>query len=436
MIAQLNTYIQSLPAWLCEVVNGNELLYAKVYGEETQYARLTQSRVNQSGGIFQQQITLYLSNGQSLVSITIEGELPSLAQMKGLVQSLREDLKFTPQDPWLNLNQNPEKKETGNAQVPQYFESLVSSLCESAASDDLVGLVLSGPQVMAVCSSLGHCLVHRGGGVSIDLSFFDADYNAIKRVRRNPSLSDIPSMMSGMAQELKVLQRPTISPKPDIYRAWLSAEALGELLGIISWNGFSVDSVRSGSSPLNKLYRADKQLSAQVFLYENREAGDVPLFTDEGFLLPSQVPLIQRGKATMSLSGPRSAKEFDVPINSDDGAPSALFLQGGDLPDNEVLQKIGTGLYIGRLWYTNISDPGSCRLTAMTRYDCFWVEDGVLVGPLAPVRMDSSLFDLLGTNLEALGKDVYQIPETQSYGRRSWGASSFPGVLTALKITL
>ncbi|WP_423856073.1 metallopeptidase TldD-related protein [Acidithiobacillus montserratensis] len=436
MIASLHAYIQALPGWLDQIVVGKERLFAKVYGEETQYARLTQSRVNQSGGIFQQQITLILSNGLSLVSMSIEGELPAFSQLNRFVQSLREDLKFTPQDPWLNLNETPEQKETGNAQVSQNFDSLVKKLCESAGNDDLVGLVLSGPQIMAVCSSLGHCLVHRGGGVSVDLSFFDADYNAVKRVRRNPNLNDIPGMMTGMSQDLKVLQRPPVSPKPDIYRAWLSAEALGELLGTISWNGFSVDSVRSGSSPLNKLYRADKQLSAQVFLYENREAGDVPLFTDEGFLLPSEVPLIQRGKATMSLSGPRSAKEFDVPINSDGGAPSALYLQGGDLPDNEVLQKIGTGLYIGRLWYTNISDPGSCRLTAMTRYDCFWVEDGVLVGPLAPVRMDSSLYDLLGANLEALGKNVYQIPETQSYGRRSWGASCFPGALTALEITL
>ncbi|PKY11313.1 hypothetical protein B1757_05125 [Acidithiobacillus marinus] len=295
---------------------------------------------------------------------------------------------------------------------------------------------MSGPQIMAVCSSLGHCLVHCGGGESIDISIFDQNYNAIKKIRRNPNIEDISIMVTEMSHDLKILQRPMVSPKPDIYRAWLSAEALGELLGSISWNGFSVDSQRSGSSPLNKLYTGDKQLSAQVFLCENREIGEMPLFTDEGFLLPAEVPLIQAGKAAMTLSGARSAMEFEVPINSNEGYPSALFLQGGDVSDTEILHKIGTGLYIGRLWYTNISDPENGRLTAMTRYDCFWVEDGVLAGPLAPVRMDSSIYDILGTNLEALGKNVYQIPETQSYGHRSWGASSFPGVLTALKITL
>jgi len=436
MTATIDDYIKALPGVLSALVSGNERLYAKVYQEETQYARLTQARVNQNGGIFQEQLTLFLSNGLSMISMSVEGDLPSPDQIRGLVQALREDLPYVPQDPWLTLNETPEQLETGNAHGSMHFDALVNTLCESAGKQDLVGLVLSGPQVLAVCSSLGHCLIHRGGGSSIDVSFFDADYNAVKRVRRDPDLADIPALMTGMSQDLKALQQPAVNIKAGIYRAWLSAEALGELLSTISWNGFSVDSIRSGSSPLNKLYNGEKQLSPRIHLYENRQMGDVPSFTSEGFLLPAEVPLIQDGQAKNHLSSPRAAKEFDTNINSDSGYPSALHLRGGDLPDSEVLQRIGTGLYIGRLWYTNISDPASCRLTAMTRYDCFWVEGGALVGPLSPVRMDSSIYQLLGEDLEALGMHVHQIPETQSYGQRGWGSSSLPGVMTALKITL
>ncbi|MFA7655465.1 metallopeptidase TldD-related protein [Acidithiobacillus thiooxidans] len=436
MMATIDKYIKALPEVLSALVCDDERLYAKVYQEETQYARLTQALVNQSGGIFQEQLTLFLGNDQAMVSMSVEGDLPSPDQIRGLVQALREDLPHVPRDPWLNLNEVPEQMETGNIHGSMQFDELVNTLCESAGKQDLVGLVLSGPQVFAVCSSLGHCLIHRGGGSSIDVSIFDADYNAVKRVRRDPDLVDILPLVNGMSQDLKALQRPAVNIKAGTYRAWLSAEALGELLGTISWNGFSVDSIRSGSSPLNKLYNGEKQLSPRIHLYENRQMGDVPSFTSEGFLLPAEVPLIQEGRAKNHLSSPRAAKEFDTNINSDSGYPSALYLQGGDLPDNDVLQKIGTGLYIGRLWYTNISDPGSCRLTAMTRYDCFWVEEGVLVGPLSPVRMDSSIYQLLGEDLEAIGAHVHQIPETHSYGQRGWGSSSLPGVMTALKITL
>lgn len=436
MIGNIETYIHALPEVLRSLVTGNELLFAKVYGEETQYARLTQARVNQSGGIFQEQLTLFLSSGQSMVSVSVEGELPSSEQIRLLVEALREDLPYVPKDPWLNLNETPERLETGSFPSVMNFDALVNTLCDSAGRHDLVGLVLSGPQVVVLCSSVGHCLVHRGGGTSVDLSLFDADYHAVKRVRRDPCLADIPTLLDAMSQDLRVLQRPAVTLKAGIYRAWLSAEALGELLGTIAWNGFSVDSIRSGSSPLSKLYNGEKSLSPLVQLYESRSMGDVPAFTDEGFLLPAEVPLIEHGQARYTLSNPRLAKEFEMPINSDSGYPSALHLYGGDLPDADVLRRIGTGLYIGRLWYANVSDPSSCRLTAMTRYDCFWVEEGVLVGPISPVRMDSSLYQLMGEDLEALGTHVHQIPETHSYGQRAWGSSSLPGALTALKITL
>ncbi|MCR2829734.1 metallopeptidase TldD-related protein [Acidithiobacillus ferrooxidans] len=331
MIATIDKYIKVLPDVLSTLVSGDERLYAKVYQEETQYARLTQARVNQNGGIFQEQLTLFLSNGLAMVSMSVEGNLPSPDQIRGLVQSLREDLPYVPRDPWLNLNETPKQIETGSTHGSMHFDELVNTLCESAGKQDLVGLVLSGPQVFAVCSSLGHCLIHRGGGSSIDVSFFDADYNAVKRVRRDPELADILPLMNGMSQDLKALQSPAVNITAGTYRAWVSAEALGELLGTIGWNGFSVDSIRSGSSSLNKLYNREKQLSPQIHLYENRQMGDVPSFTSEGFLLPAEVSLIQEGQATNQLSSPRAAKEFATNINSDSGYPSALYLQGGGL---------------------------------------------------------------------------------------------------------
>ncbi|MBU2856746.1 hypothetical protein HF289_07590 [Acidithiobacillus ferrooxidans] len=206
MIATIDKYIKVLPDVLSTLVSGDERLYAKVYQEETQYARLTQARVNQNGGIFQEQLTLFLSNGLAMVSMSVEGNLPSPDQIRGLVQSLREDLPYVPRDPWLNLNETPKQIETGSTHGSMHFDELVNTLCESAGKQDLVGLVLSGPQVFAVCSSLGHCLIHRGGGSSIDVSFFDADYNAVKRVRRDPELADILPLMNGMSQDLKALR--------------------------------------------------------------------------------------------------------------------------------------------------------------------------------------------------------------------------------------
>lgn len=435
MMSTMDQYILNLPSVLATLVCAGEQLYAKLYAEETQYARLNHARINQSGAIHQNVLTLFLSNGKSMVSASLEGELPSGTHLRDWVQSLRDDLRYVPDDPWLNLSADPWQIETGGPGSSSNFEEMVSVLCESAGAHDLVGLVLAGPQTLAVCSSQGHCLVHRGGGSSVDVSFFDSEYNAVKRVRNQPDIQDIPALMDGMARNLNALQRPTVTPKAGSYRAWLSAEALAELLGTISWNGFSEEAIHSGSSPLSQLYTGEKHLDPSVMLQENRLALGAPPFTEQGFPLPGEVPLIAAGSARQSLVSPRAAREFDQMINSD-GLPMALHLHAGALPDAEVLRQIGTGLYIGRLWYTNVSDPASCRLTAMTRYDCFWVEQGELAGPLAPVRVDSSLYQILGSDLEALGATMHHIPETHSYSSRSWGGAMLPGAMTALKITL
>ncbi|MGE0047454.1 MAG: metallopeptidase TldD-related protein [Acidithiobacillus sp.] len=436
MNERIESFLQALPDALSQLAHHDERLYVEFYAEETQYARLTQAKVNQSGGIHQESLTLTLAVGQSLLSLTMEGDLPDSDALKALVETLRKDLPHVPEDPWCHLDTGPQRVTTGSTYEFEGFAALANAYCDAAHHQDLVGILLSGPQIYAVCSSVGHCLIHRGGSTIADLSVFDKDHNAVKRVRKDPQTQDAVADIQAMAQSLKTMARPAITLQPGTYRAWLSPEAIAELLGTVSWYGFSVEAIRSGGSPLWMLYQQAQALSPQIYLSENRQSAAAPMFTAEGFLLPSEVPLICDGKAQESLRGPRSAREFGTSVNSSSGYPVSLSMREGTLHDIEVLRSIDTGLYIGRVWYSNISDPKSCRVTAMTRYDCFWVENGELQGPLSPARMDSSLYRLLGEDLEALGARVAILPETHSYGQRGWGSTQVPGVLTSVTITL
>ena len=71
-------------------------------------------------------------------------------------------------------------------------------------------------------------------------------------------------------------------------------------------------------------------------------------------------------------------------------------------PGQLLLQRLGTGLYIGNLWYGNFSDLPAGRLTGMTRFATFWVENGVIQAPVSTMRFDDSAYSLLGSQLEAL----------------------------------
>jgi predicted Zn-dependent protease len=88
-----------------------------------------------------------------------------------------------------------------------------------------------------------------------------------------------------------------------------------------------------------------------------------------------------------------------------------------------------TGIYIGNLWYLNFSDRSACRMTGMTRFASFWVEDGRIRAPLNVMRFDDTAYRVLGENLEALTRERDLVPGTSTYGERSTLSFRTPGAL-------
>ncbi len=101
----------------------------------------------------------------------------------------------------------------------------------------------------------------------------------------------------------------------------------------------------------------------------------------------------------------------------------------GDLPEADVLKALDTGVYLSNLHYLNWSDVAGGRITGMTRYACFWVEKGEIVGPIANMRFDDSFYHFFGEQLEAVTEEARVNPEVGSYGGRSLGATVCPGIL-------
>jgi predicted Zn-dependent protease len=127
----------------------------------------------------------------------------------------------------------------------------------------------------------------------------------------------------------------------------------------------------------------------------------------------------------------RTAKEYKLKSNaavSSEGM-RAPTVSRGELEEKEILKRLHTGLYLSNLHYLNWSDQPAGRMTGMTRYACFWVENGKIVSPIENMRWDDSLFSLLGNNLEALTRFQNFIPEVMTYEQRSLGGMLIPGAL-------
>jgi predicted Zn-dependent protease len=65
----------------------------------------------------------------------------------------------------------------------------------------------------------------------------------------------------------------------------------------------------------------------------------------------------------------------------------------------------------------------------MTRFACFWVENGEIVGPIQDLRFDDTLYCLFGSELASLTDNRSTFIKTATYQKRTLGGMIVPGVL-------
>ena len=104
-------------------------------------------------------------------------------------------------------------------------------------------------------------------------------------------------------------------------------------------------------------------------------------------------------------------------------------METGDLNHNDVINKLDKGLFLSNIHYLNWSDNPGGRITGLTRYACFWVEGGEIVAPIETMRFDDSFYRFFGDQLSEVEDRLYSNPEVGTYGGRSLGATSCPGIL-------
>ncbi len=413
--------------------HGDEVLLLGYYGEVSDFARLNHARLRQAGHVTQHELRLELIDGSRHASVELQLQgvaAADLALARAELETLRALLPHLPEDPYLAYADSVHSSETLTAGETGSREAWLDVLAE-ADDLDLVGLLARGAQAHGFANSLGQRNWHASESFNFDWSLHDADGRAVKgRYAGNRWAAEaLATRLAEARRHLAALARPPQTPATGRHRAYLAPAALGELLDLLGWGGFGLKSLRTGQSPLQRLADGRVALHPAVSLREAREGSPAPAFSDAGHVLPDGVTLVAGGRFGTALAGPRSAREYGVEVNARMEAPEALEMAGGDLAERDVLATLGDGLYLSDLWYCNYSDRNACRITGMSRYACFVVRGGELAGPLAPMRFDASVYDLLGNGLLGLTRERETLADAGTYERRSTATQRLPGAL-------
>jgi predicted Zn-dependent protease len=302
----------------------------------------------------------------------------------------------------------------------------------AAGELDLVGIHAAGPVSRGFANSEGQRNWHETTSFNLQWSLYHRADKAVKTSYAGFAWdrAAFAAHMADARDKLALISRPPRTLKPGKYRAFLAPAALEDIAGLLCWGGFSGRALATRQSALGRM-RDGQALDARVHITEDTEGGVAPAFQDQGFGRPAKVELVREGALVGSLVSPRTSREFGLAHNGANSGevPESLVMAGGTLPAKDALAALDTGLAIGNLHYLNYSDRPACRMTGMTRFATFWVEDGRVVAPVDVLRFDDTAFRLLGSNLEALTVETELALDSGTYQSRQLSSVRVPGAL-------
>ena len=188
------------------------------------------------------------------------------------------------------------------------------------------------------------------------------------------------------------------------------AEAVRDLFSFLCYIGLNGLAVAEKRSPLwDKL--GEKVFGENITLLDDPgHPGLFGLGFDGEGVDTRKVSIIEKGvlkgfyhdRLSAHMTG-QEATGHGLPAPNNWGAfPRFPVLAGDSGGTAELIAGVETGVFVTRLWYTNVVDPQRMVVTGMTRDGTYRIEGGKLAGPVTNLRFNQSLLDLFN-NVSGLG---------------------------------
>ena len=257
---------------------------------------------------------------------------------------------------------------------------------------------------LAIANSRGLFAYHQGTKATFRISALDGTASGWAG-RESHAASDIDgAALAARAVDKAIRSRNAVAWDPGRYTVVLEPAAVADLLTDMSWLSLGALPVQEGRSFLSGKI-------GQRVVGENITLRDDPYhplhrgspFDEEGIPTKSTV-IIERGVAVSPVYDRRTAAKegrestgHGLPVPNTFGPLARhLVLEGGTGPLDSLLSGIERGLWVTRVWYTNVVDPKTATLTGMTRDGLFAIEKGRVTRAVRHFRFNQSVVQLLG----------------------------------------
>ena len=417
-------------------LNSGENLILSFDGEKSQFIRFNHATVRQTGLVDDADLGLkFIVNNRSVHGgFTVSGNYDTdLARGQSEIERMRLEAQEIPEDPFVVFPENAGSSHEIKTADSLPFDIAVDALLPAMSGVDFVGIWANGRMFRGNANNLGQKHWFETESFSLDYSLVTPEHQMVKGsfAGNDWHQTEYESYVRRSREKLSLMERKPVKIDTGDYRTWFESAAVADFLGMFSWNGISEASLRQGCSGFGRMRHDDVRLSPKFSVIEDFSPGFCPKFNSNGEVSPEKLSLIENGKLKNTLVSSRSAKEYGVESNN---AESGEYMRSpkmaaGRLNHNDVVGEVGKGLYLSNIHYLNWSDNAGGRITGLTRYACFWVENGEIVAPIETMRFDDSFYNFFGERLLEVEDKSSVNPEIETYGGRSLGATTCPGIL-------
>ena len=432
----MNNYFNKLNNFIFSLLSDNEIVKVGLWGESSQFIRLNNSKIRQTGLVddLSYSICLIHNKKQVAASSTITGDFQSdQLKLSNILSSLRLDIKQVPEDPFIVYPDSTKNSKEINKGSLLSVQDAVDMLLPSMQGVDLTGIWASGLIYTGAANSLGQTHWFETETFSLDYSLITIGQKMVKDCFAGTHWNQekYEEYIKNSKLKLKAMEKESIKIKPGKYRTYIAPAGVADIIDMFSWGGISESSLQQKDSALLKMREQNIKLSPCFTLTEDFSNGMVPRFNSNGEIAPETLPLIVQGSLKNTLVNSRTQKEYGIESNfaSSGEELRSPMIAAGDLKETEILDKIDRGIYLSNLHYLNWSDRLGGRITGMTRYACFYVENGKIIAPIENMRFDDTIYNVFGNNLESLTDSNQLVPNVGTYDGRNFGGVYSPGVL-------
>ena len=440
----MKEYFFSISEKIMNSIGSDEHLTLSINGENSEFIRINNAKIRQIGTVSDASLSIELikNNRKIGISFTLQRnrDIDLELALKHL-QVLRSNVASLPEDPLCVI-----PKDYGSLNE-EYKGELLSSkdsidaLLPIMEGVDLTGIWASGDVFIGNSNSVGQKNWFSTETFSLDYSLINPLKKMVKETYAGThwNQSDYEEFVNNSKNKMKMLNMNSKKIDPGSYRTYIASAGVSDLVDMLSWGGVSENAIRKGRSSFIKMKDNQQQLSPCFSLKEDFSSGTVPRFNSAGEIADIELPLIINGALKNTLISTRTANEYNLNSNF---ASSGEYLrspvmESGSINEGDILSELGTGVYLSNLHYLNWSDQLGGRVTGMTRYACFWVEDGEIVSPIEDMRFDDTVYNFFGKNLESVTDKSRLNPNVGSYGGRNLGGVYCPGIiLKSFELTL